>query len=110
MHHAPRSDVAPRGGAEPGEVAAEDLGACLDRIVQLRLFQRDVASLGTRAPERRLVVVEQVRADACAAPGSARLDPGEPVLALEVSERFGARHRTGCGKCAHARCELLRGR
>ena len=79
-------------GPERGEVAAEDLRARLGRVVRLGLVDRDESARGTRAPERRLVVVEEVRADARAAPGAGALDPGEPVLALEVRERLRGGH------------------
>ena len=70
VHHAPGADVAARRRPERGEVATKDLGARLDRDVLLRLVDRDEPALGTCAPQRRLVVVQDVRADA--APRQAR--------------------------------------
>ena len=93
VHHAPRDDVAARRGPERCEIATEDLGARLDRDVGLRLVDRDEPALGTPVPERRLVVVQHVRAHARRAPGAARVDAGEPVLALEMRERFRRGHR-----------------
>ena len=89
VHHRPGDDVAARRRAERGEVATEDLGARLGRVVLLRLVERDEATLGPPVPESRLVVVQDVRAHARSAPGAARFDAGEPVLALEMGERFG---------------------
>ena len=74
VHHAPGADVTTRRRPERGEVAAEDLGARLGRVVLLGLVERDEPALRSRAPERRLVVVHQVRAHACSAPGAARVD------------------------------------
>ena len=60
VHHRPADDVAARRGPERGEIAAKDLGARLERVVRLRLLDRDEAALGTPLPERRLVVVQHV--------------------------------------------------
>ena len=109
VHHAPGDDVASRRGAERREVPTEDRGPRLDRVVRLRLLDRDEPALGTRVPERRLVVVQDVRAHPCAAPGAARIDAGEPVLALEMRERFLRGHGTCRGERAHRRREALRG-
>ena len=107
-HHAPGPDVAARRGAECREVAAEDLGARLDRDVRLRFLDRDEPSLVARLPERRLVVVDDVRCDARHLPGAARIDAGEAVLALQVGERLCRRDGPpGCER-AHRRGELLR--
>ena len=108
VHHAPRGDVAARRGAERGEVATEDLGARLDRVVRFRLLDRNEPALGPRAPERRLVVVDHVRAHARGAPGAARLDAAEPVLALEVGERFAVVTGPVRGERAHRRRQALR--
>ena len=59
--HAPGSDVAARRGAEGREVAAEDLGARLDRDVRLRFLDRDKPLLVARLPERRLGVPDDAR-------------------------------------------------
>ncbi len=54
----------------------------LERVVRLRLLERDEAPYRSRVPERRLVVVQHVRPHARRTPGPARRDPGEVVLAL----------------------------
>ena len=89
VHHRPGDDVAARGGPERREVATEDLGARLRRVMRLGLLDRDEASLRTPVPERRLVMVQQVGAHTRRTPGAARFDAGEPVLALEERERLG---------------------
>ena len=89
--HAPGADVAARRGAEGREVAAEDLGARLDRDVRLRFLDRDKPSLVARLPERRLGVVDDVRCDARHLPGAARIDAGEAVLARQVGDRLRGR-------------------
>ena len=76
MHHAPGADVATRRGPERGEVATEDVGARLDRDMNLRFVERYESALGTRMPERRLVVVQDMRTNARAAPGAAGVDAG----------------------------------
>ena len=101
---------AARRGPERREVATEDDGARLDRNVGLRLVERDEPARGTRLPERRLVVVQEVRAHPRCAPGAARVDAGEPVLALELGERFCRGHGTVRGERPHRRREPLRDR
>ncbi len=108
VHHAPGDDVATRRRSERGEVATNDLGARLDGIVRLRLLDRDKTALGTRAPERRLVVVHQVRTYPRAAPGVASVDACEAVLALDVCERFPGGDGACRGQCADRGCESMR--
>ena len=108
MHHAPGDDVAARRRPERGEIAAQDLGARLERVVCLWLLDRHEPPLGSPVPERRLVVMQHVCAHAGCAPGAPRGDPGEPVLAFEMSQGFLRRHRAGFGKPAHGRREALR--
>ena len=95
-------------GPNAGEVATEDLRARLDRDVRLRFLDRDESALGPRAPERRLVVVQDVRADAYGLPRAAPLQPREPVLALEMGERFGPGHGTIRSESSGRGLETLR--
>src|SRR6266498_4649102 len=67
-HHRPCSEIIGRRGPERFEVPAQDVGTRLERVVHLRLLDGDETALGLRVPERRLVVVENMRGDACAAP------------------------------------------
>lgn len=105
VHHAPDADVASRRGAERRKVTTEDRGARLDWGVRLRLLESDEPAFGTRVPERRLVVVQHVRAHACGSPGAARIDAGEPVLALEMCERLGRGHWAFARERPHGRSE-----
>ena len=99
-----------RRGAERRQVTTDDRRAHLDGIVGLRLLNGDGPALGTRVPERGLVVVQHVRAHMCAAPGAARIDPDEPVLALQLCERFRRGHGTCRGERTHRRRQALRNR
>ncbi len=110
VHHAPGDDVATRCRPERGEVAAQDLGSRFDRDMPLRLLERDEPALRASVPERRLVMVHNVRAYARGLPGAASVDPGEPVLSLEMCERFLRFHWTRRDERAHRRREALRQR
>ncbi len=70
VHHAPGDDVTARRGPERGEVATEDLGARLGRVVRLRLLDRDEAARGrarSRAPSRGGAGRARARARRCQA-------------------------------------------
>ena len=83
VHHAPAAHVPDRRRPERGEVAAQHLGARLDRVLLLRLVERDEAAFGARVPESGLVVVHEVRSGAGGTPGTPGGDPCETRLALE---------------------------
>ena len=94
-HHRPDPEVLGRRGAERGEVSADELHASLEGVEALRLLECDVASeeaLATRAPERGIGGVHDVRAHACSAPGASRVHAGETVLLLQIGERLGGGH------------------
>ena len=107
VHHRPGADVTTRGRSESREVAAEDLRAGLGRIVELGLLERDEPPFGSPAPERGLVVMDDVGTHARGAPRAASVDAREPVLALEMHECFLRRHGTVGGERTHRRCEAL---
>jgi hypothetical protein len=69
--------------------------------MRLGLVERDEPAVRTRAPERRLVMVQEVRANARGPPGAARLHAGEAVFSLEMRERLPAGHRPRTGERAH---------
>jgi len=75
--------------------------------VLLGLLHRNEASLGAGVPERRVVVVQQVRPDSRGAPGAARVDAGQCVLALDVRDAFRRRHGARGGERTHGRRELF---
>ena len=75
VHHAPLDDVAARRRSERREVTLKHLGARLGRVVTFRLLDRDESSVGDRAPERRLVMMEHVTRDSAVSPGTTRVAP-----------------------------------
>ena len=108
VHHAPGTDVTPRGGAEGGEVATDDLRARLRRIMRFRLVDGEVPLPRARVPECRLVVMEDMGAHARSAPGAQRFEATQPVLVLDVGDNFPRRHRARGGECPNRRSETLR--
>ena len=108
MHLAPCADVAPRRRPEGGQVAPEDLRARLGRLVLLGFLDRDVPATRAGAPERCLVVVEDVRANAGVAQRPQCLDPGQPVLALDMRQDVRGPNGPALGERAHRRRDPLR--
>ena len=90
VHHAPRDHVAPRRRPEGRQVAAQHLGPRLHRDVLVRLVEGDEPAVGTRTPQRSLVMVDEICGGPHVPPGTRGGEAAEIVIG-EPQSRLGRR-------------------